>query len=352
MSGKRIQYLDIAKGVGIILVVLCHAKFPGNHFCTMFYLPLFFFVSGIFFDEHSTFIKYGIKKVRQLYVKFILWGGFYLIGRPFFFSLGLYNANVKNNIAFDYLKSSSIYDWGDYLSAFIKILLLEVPEQLMRPLWFIAALFISLIVMKFIQYYITVSNKFLELLLIVGLFVVGYNFALPGFISQGLVALLFCWLGWKCKRNGYLESLMTQTLLRKIVLVMVGISVCYIASLKTDLIMMANKYTTWWSMLISSIFGIIFSLIICDWLSKRKIGDIISYVGQHTIPILALHMLAFKLVNYIIIKEADMCHEYMAAYPIITNTGLWWLLYSIIGLLVPLICNYLYYRIKNKLKAL
>lgn len=52
MIKERIQYIDIAKGIGIALVVLAHSKFPLNHFVTMFYLPMFFLFLVIFIVQN------------------------------------------------------------------------------------------------------------------------------------------------------------------------------------------------------------------------------------------------------------------------------------------------------------
>ena len=45
MTDKRISYIDMAKGIGIILVVLGHSIFPSENLTTWiysFHMPLFF----------------------------------------------------------------------------------------------------------------------------------------------------------------------------------------------------------------------------------------------------------------------------------------------------------------------
>lgn len=78
-SGKRIEWIDNAKGIGILLVVLYH--FPlitdfkildlVGDWITMFYMPLFFFLSGMFAPKHS----YG-KRVRRLLQPYVF---FYIV---------------------------------------------------------------------------------------------------------------------------------------------------------------------------------------------------------------------------------------------------------------------------------
>ncbi len=63
---KRVQYIDIAKGIGILLVVLGHNDLNAYHpmlhrFIYAFHMALFFFLSGIFFNPKRDF-KTLVKK--------------------------------------------------------------------------------------------------------------------------------------------------------------------------------------------------------------------------------------------------------------------------------------------------
>jgi polysaccharide biosynthesis protein PslL len=59
---QRIVHIDIAKGIGILLVVLAHnglqAYAPFLHqFIYAFHMPLFFFLSGMFFKPEIGFLE-------------------------------------------------------------------------------------------------------------------------------------------------------------------------------------------------------------------------------------------------------------------------------------------------------
>jgi fucose 4-O-acetylase-like acetyltransferase len=59
---QRIAYIDVAKGIGILLVALAHADVsifsPYLHkFIYSFHMPLFFFLSGYFFNPETPFWK-------------------------------------------------------------------------------------------------------------------------------------------------------------------------------------------------------------------------------------------------------------------------------------------------------
>ena len=68
---NRIRYIDIAKGIGILLVVLGHNDMNAYHpllhrFIYAFHMPLFFFLSGIFFNPDRDFITLFKKRFNGL----------------------------------------------------------------------------------------------------------------------------------------------------------------------------------------------------------------------------------------------------------------------------------------------
>ena len=76
-NGKRIEYIDYLKGLTIIWVVWYHTPHP-DIASLGFRMPLFFFVSGIFFklDLPMVYLK---KKLNQLVVPFLFFTLVYLV---------------------------------------------------------------------------------------------------------------------------------------------------------------------------------------------------------------------------------------------------------------------------------
>lgn len=67
----RDNSIDIAKGIGIILVVWGHqfANCPILNWICLFHMPLFFFLGGCFINDE----KYSVflyKKIRTLFIPF------------------------------------------------------------------------------------------------------------------------------------------------------------------------------------------------------------------------------------------------------------------------------------------
>ena len=77
---QRIEWIDTAKGVVILLVVLEHttgiASTPTGLVIKNFDMPLFFVLSGIFFNTYSCFKNFLIKKISGILIPtfFFYWG--------------------------------------------------------------------------------------------------------------------------------------------------------------------------------------------------------------------------------------------------------------------------------------
>lgn len=72
ITTNRIEYIDIAKGLGMILVVVGHCingkTFPGT-WINSFHMPLFFILSGLCFSEkkYPTFFPFLKKELKHFY---------------------------------------------------------------------------------------------------------------------------------------------------------------------------------------------------------------------------------------------------------------------------------------------
>lgn len=73
----RLEYLDIAKGIGIILVVLYHVSKEDRllcYFLATFFMPMFFIISGMCYNEahYPTFLTFLKKKIKRLLIPLIV----------------------------------------------------------------------------------------------------------------------------------------------------------------------------------------------------------------------------------------------------------------------------------------
>ena len=78
--GKRIDFVDLTKGVCIILVVMAHIggafdKLDKDSMLSCFRMPLYFFISGVFFKSYEGLLGFIIRKINKLIIPFLF---FYL----------------------------------------------------------------------------------------------------------------------------------------------------------------------------------------------------------------------------------------------------------------------------------
>lgn len=75
-ENERYVFIDITKGIGILLVVICHINIlPGCMSSTVnsFHMPLFFFVSGLFFNQYMKPAKLFRSKMNRLIKPYYIW---------------------------------------------------------------------------------------------------------------------------------------------------------------------------------------------------------------------------------------------------------------------------------------
>lgn len=58
-SNNRIAWVDIAKGIGIVLVLIGHISQNKNlhYFIYSFHMPLFFIISGYLYSEKEQYVR-------------------------------------------------------------------------------------------------------------------------------------------------------------------------------------------------------------------------------------------------------------------------------------------------------
>ena len=130
---KRIEYIDIAKGIGILLVVFGHVVFGGyyemphaqafSNSIYSFHMPLFFIISGLCIKESKILDKLTVKKMTNAYlIPYVVWTVIYLL-------LFRVSGMVRGK--------ESIFSFNNGLFAH------AISICGIAPLWFLLALFIA-----------------------------------------------------------------------------------------------------------------------------------------------------------------------------------------------------------------
>ena len=73
-KSKRIDYLDMAKEIGILLVIIGHISYvsePVRQYISTFHMPLFFVISGMLLlykkEEENNFRDFVVKRFQNIF---------------------------------------------------------------------------------------------------------------------------------------------------------------------------------------------------------------------------------------------------------------------------------------------
>jgi len=79
-----------------------------------------------------------------------------------------------------------------------------------------------------------------------------------------------------------------------------------------------------------------------------KIKNLLIYIGKNTLSIMGLHILCFKLLDFLVIKliskNYDILPNFTVSYP------KFWIIYTIVGVIFPIILKNIISKFKIKMK--
>lgn len=350
--------ITIAKAIGIILMVVGHSGCPQVlfKFIYLFHMPLFFFCSGIFYkemmssDAATLFLK---KRIKGLYVPFLKWSVLFLLLHNVFMFVGIYNPY------YGYEGGSSYYSVPDILyKLFIILFTMHGYEELLGGFWFIRALFITSVIIAVFSLLLKMCSKYkYELLcLIFLLFTIFLRRVAPDIefwreISMGTLGAFFYMSGYLLMRyKRYWQNIYGTILC------------CFILFLSyfyfKDGISMGCGYNKVLPFSISAVSGSVLTICISNAIERRLtiVKRVLFHIGNHTLDILALHFLSFRFVSYIIVMLFGVDVVHVAEHPVIKDVNIphscWWILYCVIGIVLPLLINWIWQITIVKIKRL
>lgn len=331
-KAQRLEWVDILKSFGIFLVFLGHLLHPNTQigmYIYSFHMPLFFFISGMFFkysDVADGFHHFFIKKLRVRMIPYMTFGILtYLI-----WMLQML------------LKKYGVYQGSQ-----------PVPENLLKPLvgmfygngfggwlvhntllWFLVCLFVT----ELLFFYINKmsGNKSSAMLLILILFAfLGYAdsiyspIRLPFSIDVAFVAIVFYGLGYVL-RNGLPASWLG--LFFAIVCLAVGILTSH---LNGRIDMNENHYGNGFLFYLSALSNIYFYIYLFAHVANSKYLERIAFVGKNSLVFFLMQNPSFLAVNVL----AYLALRIKVSYPFEFNT-LYGSVYALLALILLVPVSY------------
>ena len=342
------NYISIAKAFGIILMVIGHSGCPNilTRFLYMFHMPLFFLCSGYFFkdiSETTSFITFCKKKIKRLYFPYLKWSLFFLLLHNLLFRIDIYNS----------FTNSYIYQTTDFLKQLTKTIVMTDYELLIRPFWFIKELLLSSILIAFISFqryklFPKLSNEILLAIMFITTIICKFTdlcFPILGDCSVLAFSAVYLYSGMVYRKYEKKIPMNIYTTGFTMLATLIG---SYFITGDIDM-----RYTTLHNITpyyLLSISGTIMSFSISKWLNTKHINFYLYYIGNHTMPILALNLLALKIGSIFKIFIYNMQIDMLSSYTVIyEHNHCFWVIYTIIGVAVPLLCYSLYKNITLKI---
>lgn len=277
---ERIEYIDLAKGICILLVVLDHISvggyfsggdYPLNDIFEQTRMPLYFILSGLFFKDYDGGLKtFLLRKTNRILV-------------PYLFFMTLYIVSAK-----------AIQHFTGYDTTGVNI------TGIWAPLWFLICLFwmnvifaaVYYTVKRFIQPEGLVSEAVLGVcVLCIGIagYYVGY---IPLNFDTAMTCLPFLWMGYILNRKLHFLQLgigWPWALLIGIIMLAI-LHFTY----KGDNLFYLNIYDTPLALIyLSGLLGTLGVLLISRVIKQLPV---ISYIGRYSIIVLCTHMVVVKAV--------------------------------------------------------
>lgn len=270
----RIEYIDLAKGICILLVVLDHisgsgyfldGNYPLNDIFEQTRMPLYFILSGLFFKDYAGGIReFLLRKFNRILV-------------PYLFFLGLYVALVK-----------AVYLLTGYILG-----------EIWAPLWFLLCLFWMNVIFATVYYAVRqVSSNELVSEILLGVIMLGtgiggyYVGCLPLCLGSAMTSMPFLWMGYLLNRKLQFFGLKIGNgwaLLTSIVL-FVALHYMYVG----ENLFYINSYGTPLPLIyLSGLLGTLAVLLLSRVIKRLPV---ISYIGRYSIIVLCTHMAIVRCI--------------------------------------------------------
>lgn len=314
MSKQRLEYIDLAKGIGIISIIALHIGALPTWMpkLSASWVPLFFILSGMFFRPEESFRVMLIKKINTILIPFM------------FFYVASYIVFYMAELLIPGLMKSDAKGIGDVF---------RQENYFNGPIWFLLSLFWDFLILWGI--FRCTNNHVFRSILIFAIGIIGIALGmsrvfLPLKIAQAFTALLFFYIGYIIKSNyifGYFNRLKSCYMSIGLFLVSVLLARMFAPShMEPSLNLFVGNILISYLIILSFSFATIF-------ISKTiyKI-DIINYFGKYSLIPLCLHHLIYRPIQLFCNMSSSLVLNSKLSITI--------LIILIILILMPLIIKY------------
>ena len=334
---ERIKWIDIYKGIAIILMIVGHCSGPLTKYVYVFHMGVFFFISG--YTSNLT-----NKTIWQ-----VLKNKFCSLMIPFY-SVNILFITMKLIMEFLHIQKYYYNDLINKHNYFYSIKMLftsSVATDLGGATWFLLILFQIFILSKIL---IIITKNKINIVTIILSFVL---FLLSYFMIQNKVTSkiqydltfignMYFVLGMYFKEKkifNYSYNKVCNKVENYIVIILSVIYLCFFTNLlKANVDYPSRKFNNPIVDLLSIVIAAILLQKICKWIENKKSCEIITYIGKNTLPLLLLHFLILRVIFSIGVYIDILNIETLKRLIPIENTYSW-MVYTILIVIIFVIIN-------------
>ncbi len=349
---KRDPFLDIIKAIGIISIVMGHSSaiiplFGGKYipigaFVYCYHILVFMFIPGFLLKESDgkNPAAYLGKTILSNWKLFIYYSVFFVAAHNLLLSLDMISGTPHS------LSSAA--------GAMVRSVIFQIPSTLLGAFWFVPMYIFAIWLFSFV---FSLAEKTKRPLVFHILFMVG--FALFGLllhekevymsyhVHTSFLAVPICYLGFFAKRYFHIvkKGLTWYGCILSAAALFAIVSVT-----KKSVDLASNSLLSPALFYPVTIIGIYFCLCLSTLLCKVKyLNTLLAYIGKNSFHIMALHFLAFKVVDTLWGHITQQDPALIAKFPVAFK---FWGLYYVVGVFFPLIVPFLSVYIKRGLLRL
>lgn len=286
---KRIEFIDLAKGICILLIILGHTgvavDYPG---LTALRTPLYLTLSGLFFKDYGSFKELLKRKTNRVFIPFIF---FYTASYAIFHAV---NIIAPGLIISDATNIFDLFTQGQYFNG---------------PLWFLLVIFWSNLIFYFIYHAGNRETTRATAVLCcgaAGLWLVRKGVFLPCFIDTTLASLPFFYFGYMLKKSNILYPSKHDRYNIPFALVLFLLAFAIDTFSHPTMFFHDKEFSgSIFSMIALPLTSVMALLLLCKAIKKIPV---ISYIGRYSIIPLCTHHLIYRpiaLVVYRLVTPED-----------------------------------------------
>ena len=329
MDKTRSETISIAKGLGIILMIIGHSGCPEwmFYFIYLFHMPLFFFLSGYCFkekylDDKKTFIKHRLK---GLYVPIVKYNLIFIALHNLLYQLKIYEHT---------------YSWNEILDKSLHVFLLGFTEINLGQYWFLRYLLLSALAFLLLKW---LTKKRPEIIRY-GFWLIPFIAIPSNYFQVNHVFSCIMLLSFFFYCVGYVFQ--TKPVNSKYGVIIACFTIVAVASIFIHSLMLRMETKDILPYCCFALVGVYATFALSGRIAATKnwLKKMLVYIGNHTMVILTWHFLLFDFIslfylNHILCRpfssiEAESLHHQLG--------GLHFLVYTLLGITIPLFLQWVF----------